>query len=99
MLDAELLDLVFAAIKHTNRFVRETGYYVCGQFVVILNEDKIGDTSVVSLFLFPLCAASEKESWPGNGRRLFQQVRGGHAVVGQLLTPFPPHAAIPGHAF
>jgi hypothetical protein len=50
LLDAELLDLVFEAIKHTNRFVRETGYYVCGQFVVILNEDKIGDTSVVSYY-------------------------------------------------
>lgn len=55
MLDAELLDLVFEAIKHTNRFVRETGYYVCGQFVVILNEDKIGDTSVVSDW--PYCVA------------------------------------------
>lgn len=49
MLDAELLDLVFSAIKHTNRFVRETGYYVCGEFVAILTEEHIGDTSVVRI--------------------------------------------------
>ncbi|XP_072032350.1 uncharacterized protein [Amphiura filiformis] len=29
----DLLDLVFQALTHTNRFVRETGYYVCGTLV------------------------------------------------------------------
>ncbi|XP_076321586.1 uncharacterized protein LOC143231011 [Tachypleus tridentatus] len=29
----ELLDLLFQALKHTNRFVRETGYYVLGSLV------------------------------------------------------------------
>ncbi|RUS87848.1 hypothetical protein EGW08_004381 [Elysia chlorotica] len=31
--DQELLDLIFEALTHTNRFVRETGYYVCGALV------------------------------------------------------------------
>ncbi|XP_060077620.1 uncharacterized protein LOC132557146, partial [Ylistrum balloti] len=29
----ELLDLIFRALKHTNRFVRETGFYVCASIV------------------------------------------------------------------
>ncbi|XP_041353501.1 uncharacterized protein LOC121371570 [Gigantopelta aegis] len=29
----ELLDLIFSALDHTNRFVRETGYYVCSSLV------------------------------------------------------------------
>ena len=39
-IDAELLDLVFNSLKHTNRFVRETGYMVCCALVSIhpLNE-------------------------------------------------------------
>lgn len=32
-LSQELLDLVFETLKHTNRFVRETGYYVCSALV------------------------------------------------------------------
>ncbi|EDQ91390.1 uncharacterized protein MONBRDRAFT_23736 [Monosiga brevicollis MX1] len=36
---SDLLELVFAAIAHTNRFVRETGYYLCNQFVRIIRED------------------------------------------------------------
>ncbi|KAL4237616.1 hypothetical protein ACF0H5_002330 [Mactra antiquata] len=31
--DQELLDLIFRALTHTNRFVRETGYYVCSSIV------------------------------------------------------------------
>ncbi|KAH9503018.1 hypothetical protein Btru_072633 [Bulinus truncatus] len=31
--DQELLDLIFEALMHTNRFVRETGFYVCGALV------------------------------------------------------------------
>ena len=31
--DQDLLDLIFNALTHTNRFVRETGYYVCGALV------------------------------------------------------------------
>ena len=31
--DQELLDLIFSALDHTNRFVRETGYYVCSSLV------------------------------------------------------------------
>eukprot|EP00730_Choanoeca_flexa_P013976 TRINITY_DN5932_c0_g1_i1.p1 TRINITY_DN5932_c0_g1~~TRINITY_DN5932_c0_g1_i1.p1 ORF type:complete len:673 (+),score=171.76 TRINITY_DN5932_c0_g1_i1:2-2020(+) len=38
-LDKGLIDLVFKAIKHTNRFVRETGYYVCNEFVGVAQED------------------------------------------------------------
>lgn len=39
-IDSELLNLVFASLSHTNRFVRETGYMVCGALVSIhpLNE-------------------------------------------------------------
>ncbi len=32
-IDQELLDLIFHSLNHTNRFVRETGYYVCGALV------------------------------------------------------------------
>lgn len=31
--DQELLDLIFLSLRHTNRFVRETGYYVCASIV------------------------------------------------------------------
>ena len=31
--DQDLLDLIFRALTHTNRFVRETGYYVCSSLV------------------------------------------------------------------
>ncbi|XP_052269389.1 uncharacterized protein LOC127870865 isoform X3 [Dreissena polymorpha] len=31
--DQALLDLIFRALTHTNRFVRETGYYVCASLV------------------------------------------------------------------
>ena len=33
--DQELLDLIFEALLHTNRFVRETGFYVCAALVSI----------------------------------------------------------------
>nr|XP_054758807.1 uncharacterized protein LOC129264874 [Lytechinus pictus] len=32
-IDQELLDLIFQSLTHTNRFVRETGYYVCATLV------------------------------------------------------------------
>ncbi len=32
-IDQELLELIFQALTHTNRFVRETGYYVLGSLV------------------------------------------------------------------
>ncbi|KAF6022738.1 hypothetical protein EB796_018946 [Bugula neritina] len=32
-INQELLDLIFTALTHTNRFVRETGYQVCGSLV------------------------------------------------------------------
>lgn len=31
--DEELLSLVFRTLTHTNRFVRETGFYVCSSLV------------------------------------------------------------------
>ncbi|KAK7507023.1 hypothetical protein BaRGS_00001874 [Batillaria attramentaria] len=31
--DQELLDLIFSTLTHTNRFVRETGFYVCSSLV------------------------------------------------------------------
>lgn len=31
--DQDLLDLIFQALNNTNRFVRETGYYVCASLV------------------------------------------------------------------
>lgn len=33
MINQDLLDLIFVALKHSNRFVRETGYYVFGSLV------------------------------------------------------------------
>ncbi|CAL1530399.1 unnamed protein product [Lymnaea stagnalis] len=37
--DQELLDLIFEALLHTNRFVRETGFYVCGALVTCGKKD------------------------------------------------------------
>jgi len=51
-LDGSLIDLVFNAIKHTNRFVRETGYYVCNEFVKIVQEDVAAELNLVSV---PVC--------------------------------------------
>lgn len=48
LLDSALLDLIFSALPHSNRFVRESGYYLCAELVQVLTEDCIGDTSVVS---------------------------------------------------
>lgn len=45
-IDQELLDLVFKALKHTNRFVRETGFYVCS-VLVSCGVNTQGDTPVV----------------------------------------------------
>lgn len=36
----ELLDLIFTALSHENRFVRETGYYVCASLVNIGQPDE-----------------------------------------------------------
>lgn len=38
--DQDLLNLIFQALDHTNRFVRETGYYVCSSLVSIGVKDK-----------------------------------------------------------
>ncbi|XP_033735448.1 uncharacterized protein LOC117323982 isoform X2 [Pecten maximus] len=44
--DQELLDLVFRALKHTNRFVRETGFYVCASIVSIgLSEEEMPENN------------------------------------------------------
>lgn len=32
-MDEELLSLIFKTLTHTNRFVRETGFYVCSSLV------------------------------------------------------------------
>ena len=32
-IDPDLMELIFRALHHTNRFVRETGYHVCGAIV------------------------------------------------------------------
>jgi len=36
----DLLDLIFTALNHTNRFVRETGYYVCASLVTCNTSDE-----------------------------------------------------------
>ncbi|PSN56963.1 hypothetical protein C0J52_10867 [Blattella germanica] len=38
--DDELLNLIFTTLTHTNRFVRETGYYVCASLVSCGNMDE-----------------------------------------------------------
>ena len=37
--DQDLLDLIFSTLKHTNRFVRETGFQVCGAIVGCAADD------------------------------------------------------------
>ncbi|ESO94206.1 hypothetical protein LOTGIDRAFT_232463 [Lottia gigantea] len=39
--DQELLDLIFSSLTHTNRFVRETGYYVCSSLVACGFNDQV----------------------------------------------------------
>lgn len=41
----ELLDLIFSALGHENRFVRETGYYVCASLVNIGQPDENEDNN------------------------------------------------------
>ena len=48
LITSDLLDLIFAAIKHTNRFVRETGYYVCNELVKVVQEDTVEQLNLVS---------------------------------------------------
>ncbi|KAG1649724.1 hypothetical protein GQR58_028719 [Nymphon striatum] len=38
MINQELLDLIFVALKHSNRFVRETGYYVFSALFACVSE-------------------------------------------------------------
>ncbi|XP_050404936.1 uncharacterized protein LOC126820858 [Patella vulgata] len=42
--DQDLLDLVFSSLTHTNRFVRETGYYVCSSLVGCGFNDTVSDS-------------------------------------------------------
>ena len=51
-LDSDLIDLVFNAIRHKNRFVRETGYYVCNEFVKIVQEETAPTLNLVSEIRF-----------------------------------------------
>ncbi|XP_064622843.1 uncharacterized protein LOC135485045 [Lineus longissimus] len=44
-IDQELLDLIFSALAHTNRFVRETGFQVCGAIVGCAAENE--DASIL----------------------------------------------------
>jgi len=46
----ELLDLIFQTLSHTNRFVRETGYYVCGSLVGC-NYSESGFATPISLHI------------------------------------------------
>ncbi|CAI9744392.1 XP_029652912.1uncharacterized protein LOC115226077 [Octopus vulgaris] len=48
-IDQELLDLIFLSLKHTNRFVRETGFYVCSAIVNCTVDSKGGEQPVVTL--------------------------------------------------
>jgi hypothetical protein len=38
--DDELLKIIFTTLTHTNRFVRETGFYVCSSLVGCGNTDE-----------------------------------------------------------
>jgi hypothetical protein len=38
--DDDLLKLIFTTLTHTNRFVRETGFYVCSSLVGCGNTDE-----------------------------------------------------------
>ncbi|XP_074649284.1 uncharacterized protein LOC141904570 [Tubulanus polymorphus] len=41
-IDQDLVDLIFQALEHTNRFVRETGYQVCGAIVNVAAQTEDG---------------------------------------------------------
>lgn len=40
LIDEELLCLIFKTLTHTNRFVRETGFYVCSSLVNCGSKDE-----------------------------------------------------------
>jgi len=44
--NAELLELITTTLNHTNRFVRETGYYVCTTLISACSEVASGDDSM-----------------------------------------------------
>ncbi|XP_067941524.1 uncharacterized protein [Watersipora subatra] len=55
-INQQLLDLIFTALTHTNRFVRETGYQVCGSLVScntqVLDIEIHPETNEDSIYIF-----------------------------------------------
>nr|KAG5714484.1 hypothetical protein BaRGS_006930 [Batillaria attramentaria] len=56
--DQELLDLIFSTLTHTNRFVRETGFYVCSSLVGCGAKD---GSACVACGNFVLCFPEESK--------------------------------------
>ena len=50
----ELLDLIFETLNHTNRFVRETGYYLCASLARYGVSSKDGSKTEVAGRLAPV---------------------------------------------
>ena len=47
-----LLDLIFQALNHTNRFVRETGYQLCGSLVRVGRPEGTNNPFFFFIFIF-----------------------------------------------
>ena len=47
-----LLDLIFQALNHTNRFVRETGYQLCGSLVRLGRPEGTNNPFFFFIFIF-----------------------------------------------
>ncbi|KAK2162572.1 hypothetical protein LSH36_96g05027 [Paralvinella palmiformis] len=67
-IDVELLSLISQTLTHTNRFVRETGYYVCSS-LVSCNSSKDGTST---------CSAEDNEIYK-NGLQFAEQLARGLA--------------------
>ena len=57
-INQELLDVVFGSLTHSNRFVREMSFYVCGEFASIIHKDKdLADADFLVSFDAQMCKA------------------------------------------
>jgi len=86
VVDLETLDLVFASVDHTNRFVRETGYYTLG---AIVKAGAKGDDSPDVYTSFGQVLTSKLSEGMADN---WSQVRlAATTATRQFLTGLPPH--------
>ena len=92
MIDAPLLDIVKESLHHTNRYVRETGYFVCRELFASAAPENL--ESLVGPTLGPALAAGLDDNWSevrfaasGALRELFVKGAGFKSQFYEVLVP------------